>query len=117
VRLAVVSNNVSREQREKIRTCRFETYLDAVIISEEVSVAKPDPAIFRLALEMLGTTAEESVMVGDSWQADVAGARGAGIRAVWFNPGGQPRPDARQGVAEIAALEPGGTVASVICGG
>jgi putative hydrolase of the HAD superfamily len=116
VRLGIVSNNVAREQREKIRACGLDPHLNGVVISEEVCVSKPDPAIFRIALAVIGTTAAQTVMVGDSWQADVAGARAAGMRAVWFNPRGRPRPDAWDDVVEIGCLEPACAVASVICG-
>ena len=69
-------------------------------------MAKPDRGIFEIALGRLGVTAEDAVMVGDSWANDVAGAVGAGIRAVWFNPARIPMPPRPRGVAEIHALGP-----------
>jgi putative hydrolase of the HAD superfamily len=45
-------------------------------------------------------------MVGDSWSADVAGARAAGIRAVWFNPLGLPRPEPAPDVLELRSFTP-----------
>ena len=59
-----------------------------------------------MALDALGTPPAEAVMVGDSWSADVIGARAAGIRAVWFNPDRLPSPEPGLGVAELHALEP-----------
>ena len=50
--------------------------------------------------------ADEVVMVGDSWAADVLGARAAGIRAIWFNPDCAPSPEPGAGVVELHALEP-----------
>ena len=91
--IAVVTNNLVAEQREKLRHCQLDRYVDALIASEEAGVSKPDPAIFRLALERLHTTAAEAVMIGDSWANDIAGARAVGIRAIWFNPAGDPSPD------------------------
>lgn len=106
VRLGIVSNNLTREQHEKLRFCGFDTWLDAIVISEEAGASKPDPAIFRVALERIGAGAGETVMIGDAWRADIAGARAAGLRAIWFNPWGRPRPDDWDEVGEIRSLDP-----------
>jgi HAD superfamily hydrolase (TIGR01509 family) len=115
-RVGIVSNNLAREQYEKLRFCGFDAHLDAIVISEEAGVSKPDPAIFRLALERIGVDAEEAVMVGDAWHTDIAGARAAGLRAIWFNPHGSARPEPWADVEEIRALEPASAVLSVIFG-
>jgi putative hydrolase of the HAD superfamily len=62
-------------------------YLDFVIDSSKVGVEKPDPRIFRLALERSGVQADEAVYVGDLYSIDVVGARGAGLRAILMDPG------------------------------
>jgi HAD superfamily hydrolase (TIGR01549 family) len=116
VRIGIVSNNLTLEQHEKLRFCRFNPYLDAIVISEEAGVSKPDPAIFRLALERLRLDAADTVMIGDAWSTDIAGARAAGLRAIWFNPSGERRPDAWDDVPEIRALEPVSEVISVVLG-
>jgi putative hydrolase of the HAD superfamily len=58
----------------------------AIIDSGAVGVAKPDPAIFELALAAAGTTADRAIHVGDAYQYDVRGARAAGVRAVLVDP-------------------------------
>ncbi len=113
VRIGIVSNNLTREQHEKLRFCGFDTLVDAVVISEEAGASKPDPAIFGLALERIGATADETVMVGDAWRTDIAGARAAGLRAIWFNPAGRPRPDRWDDVGEIRSLDPPGLMAAI----
>ncbi len=60
---------------------------DVRIFSDEVGVRKPDRAIFQAALDELSLAAHEVVHVGDDVVADVAGAKMAGMRAVWFNTG------------------------------
>jgi putative hydrolase of the HAD superfamily len=112
VSTGVVTNNVAVEQRQKIAACGFGPLLDAVIISEEAGITKPDPRIFRLALETLGCEAADTVMIGDAWETDIAGARAAGIRPVWFNRFGAASPD--RSVAEIHALAPTSLVLSVL---
>jgi putative hydrolase of the HAD superfamily len=62
------------------------TELVAVIDSGAVGVAKPDPAIFELALAAAGTTADRAIHVGDAYQYDVRGARAAGIEPVLVDP-------------------------------
>jgi putative hydrolase of the HAD superfamily len=113
MRIGIVSNNLTREQQEKLRFCGFDTLVDAVVISEEAGASKPDPAIFRVALDRIGTSAAETIMVGDAWRTDIAGARAAGIRAIWFNPAGVPRPDPWDGVGEIRSLEPSEVFAAI----
>src|SRR5262245_4695260 len=86
VRIGIVSNNLYEEQREKLEFCGLTPYVDALVVSEETGVSKPDPRIFETALTRLGVREVEAIMVGDSWEADVRGAMNAGILAVWFNP-------------------------------
>ncbi len=57
-------------------------FFDAVVVSGDVGVKKPDPAIFVPALEQTGLAADEALFVGDSPEDDVAGARAAGLRPV-----------------------------------
>ena len=78
-------------------------------------MSKPDPAIFDLALHLLHCTADESVMVGDSWEMDVMGARAAGLRAVWFNRTGRACPDPVL-ARELKSLEPVEEVARLLLG-
>lgn len=104
--IVVVSNNLLVEQRDKVEQCGLAQHIDELVVSEEAGVAKPDPAIFRIALDRVGAGPEEAVMIGDSWAADVAGALAAGIVPVWFNPRGRPAPAASGDVAELRAFEP-----------
>jgi HAD superfamily hydrolase (TIGR01549 family) len=104
--VGIVSNNLLEEQRDKLRHCRLDIYVDVLVVSEEAGMSKPDPKIFAIALDRLGCTATDAVMVGDSWAADVVGAHAAGIRPIWFNPEGKPAPDPDAGIVELRALEP-----------
>jgi putative hydrolase of the HAD superfamily len=56
--------------------------VDFIVISAEVGVRKPDPGIFRLALDKAGVRPEEAMHVGDLPEEDAEGARRAGVRAV-----------------------------------
>lgn len=93
LKIGIISNNLVEEQMEKLRVCNLLDHIDSITISEEAGIAKPDPQIFRIALERLGCSAKEVVMIGDSWENDIAPARALGIRTIWFNSYGVPSPD------------------------
>ena len=84
-RLALVTNGASDVQRAKLSRTPFAAYFAEVVISVEAGVAKPDPEIFRIAARRLGVDPRDCVMVGDSLARDVAGAKAAGMRAVWID--------------------------------
>jgi len=92
--VGVVSNNRVEEQEEKLSFLGLGPFIDFMIISEAAGCAKPDTRIFELALERGRASPRDAVMIGDSWENDVLGARSAGIRAVWFNRFGATRPAA-----------------------
>jgi putative hydrolase of the HAD superfamily len=104
LRLGIVTNNEVAEQVDKLAACGLTELVDAVVISQEAGFIKPDPRIFAVALERTGARAETTVMVGDSWEADVQGALASGIRAVWFNRDG--RMHAHPEVRELRSFEP-----------
>ena len=62
----------------------LDQYLDFVLPSGAVGVAKPNPAFYRMALEHAGVEPSEALMVGDSYRADVRGAWAAGMDALWL---------------------------------
>ena len=79
--------------RNKIGRTGIGKYFQHVIISEIVGVNKPDKAIFEYALNLAGAVKAESLMIGDSLDADVRGALNFGMDAIYFNPFNQPKPD------------------------
>ncbi len=114
VRIGIVSNNLYEEQREKLEFCGLAPYVDALVVSEEIGVSKPDPRIFEAALTRLGVREDEAIMVGDSWEADVRGAMNARVLPVWFNPRRMsPPPGASMwDLEQLHALAPAGDVAA-----
>jgi pyrimidine 5'-nucleotidase len=113
-RIGIVSNNIRDEQEEKLEVCGLEAFVDALVVSEEAQVSKPDPGIFRIALDLLQVEPLQAVMIGDSWTADVIGARAAGIAAIWFNPAHAAAPDPNADVRQLPALAPADTVVRMI---
>jgi putative hydrolase of the HAD superfamily len=84
-RLSVISN-ANGTVREKLRRVGLLGFFETVLDSHEEGVEKPDPRIFRNALERTGTRAEEALYVGDIYHIDVVGARAAGMDVVLLDP-------------------------------
>ena len=78
--MAIVSNGVY-QQRNAARM-GIEKFFDSIIDSWHVGFMKPDARIFNLALRELGFSANQALMVGDTWNADVVGGRSLGIRTL-----------------------------------
>lgn len=87
LRLAVVSN-ANGTVAALFDRLELAPFFDAVVDSAVEGVEKPDPRLFRLALERLGTPKDAAVHVGDLYEVDVVGARAAGIRPVLLDEAG-----------------------------
>jgi len=90
--LALITNGIAAVQRRRFAASPIMPYFQAVVISEEVGIAKPDPRIFAPALQKIGVEAADVLYVGDSVTSDMAAARNAGMDFCWFNPAGTPVP-------------------------
>ncbi len=109
LRLAVVSNADGRVAASLARD-GLDGHFDAIIDSHVVGIEKPDPRVFRLALDATGAAAHEALFVGDIYEIDVRGARNAGIEPVLIDPLGlYGEVDCRRiaGLAELLALVDG----------
>lgn len=100
MKLGVVTNGLSETHREKIALLRIGEYFDAIFLSDEVGMVKPDPLLFAHACRTLGGAPSHAAMVGDRYDRDIRGAMEAGLYTIWLNvrneelpPGASP-PDA-----------------------
>ncbi len=92
VRLALITNGLTRVQRARLAHSGLNTYFEAVVISEEEGVAKPEPGIFDVIFGRMGHPhRSEVLMVGDSLTSDIRGANRYSIDACWYNPRRLPR--------------------------
>jgi 5'-nucleotidase len=89
--LGIVTNGPHDMQEGKIDRLGLKELFPSkhVWISNVVGMAKPDPRIYQLALDYFNVKAEETLFVGDSWEADVAGPIRIGMQAVWLNKYGK----------------------------
>ncbi|MGB8685158.1 MAG: HAD family hydrolase [Candidatus Binatus sp.] len=83
--LALLTNGAPDIQGTKIDGSNLAGFFGTIIISGDHGFGKPDSRIFQLALKRLKVAAHEAVMIGDSLNRDIAGARAAGLRTIWIN--------------------------------
>jgi putative hydrolase of the HAD superfamily len=100
LRLALISNGNATYQRRKIAQHHLAPFFQGIFLEEEYGKAKPDPLMFLAALEHLQLAAQETWMIGDNLQTDIAGAESLGILTLWYTPipaplapDGSPSPD------------------------
>jgi len=83
----IVVSNWDRSLHDVLRSTGLRELLDGVVCSSDVGRAKPDPAVFHAALELVGLPPERVVHIGDGPEEDVAGARAAGIEPILLRRG------------------------------
>ena len=83
--LYILSNGFRELQSRKMRSAGVDGYFRKVILSEDLGVLKPWPEIFNFALSATQSELRESLMIGDSWEADITGAHGVGMHQVFYN--------------------------------
>jgi len=83
--LHIITNGFNEVQHLKLSRSNIAVYFNQVITSESVGVKKPNPRIFNHALERAQAAAHESLMIGDSVEADVLGALKVNMKAIHFN--------------------------------
>lgn len=93
VKVGAVTNGIAFIQHGRLDASPIRPYLSALVISEEIGAAKPNPRILHQALKELGgVSPSRALLVGDSLASDMACARNAGVDGCWYNPGHKPRP-------------------------
>jgi len=102
--LALVTNGIASVQNKRFAASPITPYFKAIVISEEVGIAKPDSRIFAPALQAIGVPAGDVLYVGDSVSSDMAAARNAGMDFCWVNPGRLPVPGSYAPAYIIASI-------------
>jgi len=84
--LHIITNGFPESQVVKMECSGLKPFFKTVTTSEEVGAYKPAFAVFEAALQAAGASPEESILIGDGWEADVLGAAAAGMDQVFYNP-------------------------------
>lgn len=85
-RMHILSNGFREVQYKKIENSGLKPYFDKIILSEDAGINKPHPDMFTYALKNTNSRRSQTVMIGDSWDADMVGAYQSRIAQIWFNP-------------------------------
>ncbi len=113
IKIGMITNGFAITHREKIAVLGIEQYFDAILLSDEVGMVKPDPRIFLRACELLDSEPAETAMVGDRYDRDVTGAQEVGMFTVLVNyhritiePGMRPPDAIVDTIDEVAGVLP-----------
>lgn len=85
-RIGIIANQALGTAR-RLEKYGLAAHLDLVVASAEEGMEKPDPRIFRLALQRAGCAARDAVMIGDRLDNDIAPAKQVGMKTVWVRQG------------------------------
>ncbi|WP_455590763.1 YjjG family noncanonical pyrimidine nucleotidase [Bacteroides sp.] len=89
--LYILSNGFRELQSRKMCSAGIDSYFKKVVLSEDLGVMKPWPEIFHFALSATQSELRESLMIGDSWDADIVGANGVGMHQAFYNVAGRTK--------------------------
>ena len=89
-RMFILSNGFREVQFKKLSNAGLAPYIERMILSEDAQIQKPHKGIFDYALINTNARRSESLMIGDSWDADIVGAYHSKIDQIWLNPKHEP---------------------------
>lgn len=87
--LYILSNGFRELQYRKMRSGGIDSYFKKVILSEDIGLLKPASQLFHFALSATQSELRDSLMIGDSWDADIAGACGVGMHQAFYDISGR----------------------------
>ena len=87
-KLFILSNGFKELQSRKMCAAGIDGYFDALILSEDIGVNKPNRELYEYALQKTDATIEESLMIGDMFDTDIVGAANIGMDQLYYNPKG-----------------------------
>ncbi|MCH2490598.1 MAG: YjjG family noncanonical pyrimidine nucleotidase [Flavobacteriales bacterium] len=84
-KLHIITNGFKEVQHLKLANSKIAPFFETITTSEEVGVKKPNPLVFKTAMKKAKTSAESSIMIGDSLEADIEGAAAVGMNTLFYN--------------------------------
>lgn len=112
-KLGIITNGFTALQEIRLERTGLRDYFDLLVISEQIGVAKPHPAIFDYALEQAGNPARSRVlMVGDTAESDILGGMNAGLSTCWLNAHQRTLPDGVEPTWTVTSL---GELEQLLC--
>lgn len=86
--LHCITNGFIEIQDKKLINSKLKPFFQVILTAEEAGIKKPDPEIFKIAMDRAGASPNNSVMIGDSYEADIMGAHAVGMQTIYFEPHG-----------------------------
>ena len=106
LKLGIITNGGHNFQMRTIEALGIGCFFGAILTSDQEQLKKPDARLFHRAVQRLDIPASEAVFVGDHPIVDIAGARAAGLKAIWRRDlHWEPAPDADGVIDHLAELE------------
>ena len=104
-KLHIITNGFQEVQEKKLKNANILGYFDQVVDSEMAGVKKPNSLIFQMALHRANTTSDNAIMIGDSLEADILGAKAVGFRALHFNVHNEPKHEICQMIHDLSEIK------------
>lgn len=103
--LHIITNGFDEAQERKMHNSNIRNYFKTITNSEMVGVKKPNPRIFNFALDSANANPDESVMIGDSLEADIEGAHKVGMDTIHFDYNNENSNHNYKKVSHLKAIE------------
>lgn len=101
----IITNGFNEVQFKKLENSGLSKYFDKIITSEEAGVKKPNPHIFQFALNKANAVSNESIMIGDNWEADIMGAKNVGFDVIFCNFNKEPVSESIKSVSNLSQIK------------
>ncbi|MFM9943942.1 MAG: YjjG family noncanonical pyrimidine nucleotidase [Bacteroidia bacterium] len=101
----IITNGFKETQSVKMQTSGIHHFFNTLTNSEDTGFQKPHPEIFKIALQSAGATPDNSMMIGDNYEADILGANALGMKCVFYNPESVPIENMSEDIVNIKELE------------
>jgi YjjG family noncanonical pyrimidine nucleotidase len=109
-RMSIITNGFKEVQVDKLIQSGLKMYFDKIFISEEIGAQKPHRKIFEHAVKSMNAPKKRSLMIGDSWEADILGAKAFGMDQVYYCPEEEKLP----GISELQSTVSSRTTTTTI---
>ncbi len=103
--LHIITNGFEEVQFKKLKNSNLLPFFNKIITSEKVGVKKPNPKIFRYALNISSARSKESIMIGDNYEADILGAKNIGMHTIFCKFNGELAPKEVLSVTKLMQIK------------
>lgn len=102
--LSIITNGFNDVQGIKLSACGLDRFFGHVFTSDSIGARKPSAEIFEHALDTVGTTSSQALMIGDNPKTDILGAQNAGITPLLYNPTGKIKSECQYQIKHLGEL-------------